>query len=102
MLSGLELIIGLVMVFLGSLVLGTIGFGLGMVAMPVLLLILAPQETVVIINAMIVLTAWVDVGTNLATPQTEGNLAVRGCRGCLPSPLPSCCWTLPTQWFCAW
>ena len=71
MLSGLELIIGLVMVFLGSLVLGTIGFGLGMVAMPVLLLILAPQETVVIINAMIVLTA----GLTLA--QTWRHLRLR-------------------------
>ena len=71
MLSGLELIIGLVMVFLGSLVLGTIGFGLGMVAMPVLLLILAPQETVVIINAMIVLTA----GLTLA--QTWRHLTLR-------------------------
>ncbi len=56
MLAGWDLVIGLGMMFLGSVVLGTLGFGLGMVTMPVLLLILAPREAVVIVNAMIVLT----------------------------------------------
>ena len=56
MLTGPELAIGLGMVFLGALVLGTVGFGLGMVAMPVLLLILMPRDAVVIVNAFIVLT----------------------------------------------
>ena len=71
MLAGWELVIGLVMVFFGSLVLGTIGFGLGMVAIPVLLLILPPQDTVVIINAFIVLT------TGLTLAQTWRHLGLR-------------------------
>ena len=71
MLAGWELVIGLGIIFLGSIVLGTISFGVGMVAMPVLLLFLAPQDAVVIINAMIVLT------TGLTLIQTWRHLRLK-------------------------
>ena len=71
MLAGWELVIGLGIIFLGSIVLGTISFGIGMVAMPVLLLFLAPQDAVVIINAMIVLT------TGLTVIQTWRHLRLK-------------------------
>ncbi len=71
MLVGWELVIGLGIIFLGSIVLGTISFGVGMVAMPVLLLFLAPQDAVVIINAMIVLT------TGLTVIQTWRHLRLK-------------------------
>ncbi len=71
MLAGWELVIGLGIIFLGSIVLGTISFGIGMVSMPVLLLFLAPQDAVVIINAMIVLT------TGLTVIQTWRHLRLK-------------------------
>lgn len=83
MLAGWELVVGLVMMFLGSLVLGTIGFGLGMVAMPVLLLLLAPQDVVVIVNAMIVLT------TGLTVAQTWRNIKLRESWPFVVSGVPS-------------
>lgn len=54
MLTGWELAVALSATFFGSVVLGTVSFGLGMVAMPFMLLVLPPQEAVVIVNAMIV------------------------------------------------
>lgn len=71
MLAGAELAAGLAIVLLGAVVLGAIGFGLGMVAIPVLLLLLPPQDTVVIVNAMIVLT------TGLTLLQTWRHLNLR-------------------------
>ena len=71
MLTGAELAAGLAIVLLGAVVLGAIGFGLGMVAIPVLLLLLPPQDTVVIVNAMIVLT------TGLTLLQTWRHLNLR-------------------------
>ena len=71
MLTGVELVAGLSIVGLGAVVLGAIGFGLGMVAIPVLLLLLPPQDTVVIVNAMIVLT------TGLTLLQTWRHLKLR-------------------------
>ena len=71
MLTGVELVAGLCIVGLGAVVLGAIGFGLGMVAIPVLLLLLLPQDTVVIVNAMIVLT------TGLTLLQTWRHLRLR-------------------------
>ncbi len=71
MLAGWELALGLGMVFLGSVVLGTLGFGMGMVAMPFLLLILMPQDAVVIVNALIVLT------TGLTLLQTWRHVRLR-------------------------
>ena len=71
MLAGWELAIGLAALFCGSVVLGAVGFGLGIVAMPALLLIVAPREAVVIINAMIVLT------TALTLAQTWRHLRLR-------------------------
>ena len=71
MLVGWELAMSLGVVFLGAVVLGTISFGLGMVSMPFLLLALAPQEAVVIINAMIVLT------TGLTVAQTWRHLRLK-------------------------
>ena len=68
MLAGWELALGLAAMFLGSVVLGTISFGLGTVAMPFLLIVLLPQDAVVIVNAMIILT------TGLTVAQTWRHL----------------------------
>ena len=51
--------------------LGTISFGLGTVAMPFILLILPPQDAVVIVNAVVVLT------TGLTVIQTWRHLDLR-------------------------
>ena len=58
---GWELALGLGAMFFGAVVLGTISFGLGTVAMPFLLLILLPQDAVVIVHAMIILTTGLTV-----------------------------------------
>ncbi len=55
MLTGAELAVAIFMVTLGSVVLGSVSFGLGMVASPVLLLFLGAKPTIVIINSMIVM-----------------------------------------------
>lgn len=71
MLVGWELALGLAAMFFGALVLGTISFGLGTVAMPFLLLILLPRDAVVIATAMIILT------TTLTVAQTWRHLRLR-------------------------
>ena len=71
MLMGWELALGLVAMFFGAVVLGTISFGLGTVAMPFLLLVLMPRDAVVIATAMIILT------TGLTVVQTWRNLQLR-------------------------
>ena len=53
MISGLELAVALAVVTAGGVVLGTVSFGLGMVASPVLLLLLGAKPTVVIINTFL-------------------------------------------------
>ena len=55
MLSGLELLIALFTVFVGATVMGTVSFGLALVVAPVLLLFLAPQSVVVLVNILIVI-----------------------------------------------
>ena len=71
MLMGWELAIGLAAMFFGAVVLGTISFGLGTVAMPFLLLVLMPRDAVVIVTAMIILT------TGLTVAQTWRHLRLR-------------------------
>ncbi len=71
MLMGWELALGLVAMFFGAVVLGTISFGLGTVAMPFLLLVLMPRDAVVIATAMIILT------TGLTVVQTWRHLRLR-------------------------
>ena len=71
MLAGWELALGLAAMFFGAIVLGTISFGLGTVAMPFMLLILPPQDAVVIVNAVVVLT------TGLTIVQTWRHLNLR-------------------------
>ena len=68
---GWELALGLVALFFGAIVLGTISFGLGTVAMPFLLLVLMPRDAVVIATAMIILT------TGLTGVQTWRHLRLR-------------------------
>ena len=68
---GWELALGLVALFFGAIVLGTISFGLGTVAMPFLLLVLMPRDAVVIATAMIILT------TGLTVVQTWRHLRLR-------------------------
>ena len=53
MLTGLELALGLLAVFVGAVIMGTVSFGMGLVVAPVLLLFLTPQDSVVIANALI-------------------------------------------------
>ncbi len=55
MLTGVELAVAIVMVTLGSIVLGTVSFGLGMVASPALLLLLGAKPTIVLVNSMILI-----------------------------------------------
>lgn len=71
MLSGWELALGLAAMFFGAIVLGTISFGLGTVAMPFMLFILSPRDAVVIVNAVVVLT------TGLTVIQTWRHLNLR-------------------------
>ena len=71
MLTGWELALGLAAMFFGAIVLGTISFGLGTVAMPVMLFILPPQDAVVTVNAVVVLT------TGLTVIQTWRHLDLR-------------------------
>ncbi len=54
MLTGIELVIAIVVVTVGGVVLGTVSFGLGSVASPVLLILIGAKPTVVIINTFIV------------------------------------------------
>ena len=54
MLTGIELVIAMAAVTVGGVVLGTVSFGLGSVASPVLLLLLGVKPTVVIVNTFIV------------------------------------------------
>ena len=53
MLSGLELLISLIAVLVGATVMGTVSFGMGLVVAPILLLFLAPQSVVVVVNSII-------------------------------------------------
>ena len=53
MLTGLELLFSFLIVVAASTVIGTVGFGFGLVAIPVLLLYLEPQQTVVVSNCLI-------------------------------------------------
>lgn len=55
MLSGLELLIALFTVFIGATVMGTVSFGMALVVAPILLLFLAPQSVVVLVNILIVI-----------------------------------------------
>lgn len=64
MLSGVELVIALFAAFVGATVMGTVGFGYGLVLAPVVLLFLEPQSGVIVVNGVItVLVASVLVRT---------------------------------------
>ena len=53
MVTGLELFYSLLITVAAATVIGTVGFGFGLVAIPVLLLYLEPAQTVVISNSLI-------------------------------------------------
>ncbi len=53
MLTGPELFFGILAVIAAATVIGTVGFGFGLVAVPVLLLYLEPQQAVVVSNSLI-------------------------------------------------
>ncbi|MDE2788159.1 MAG: hypothetical protein OXL37_16080 [Chloroflexota bacterium] len=94
MLAGWELALGLAAMFFGAIVLGTISFGLGTVAMPFMLFILPPRDAVVIVNAVVVLT------TGLTVVQTWRHLNLRESwsPACLRSHWACSCCTVPMQW----
>ncbi len=82
MLTGAELAIAFAIVTLGSVVLGTVSFGLGMVASPVLLLLLGAKPTIVIINSlitvnlsMVLLGAWRHIDIKASRGLILGGLA---------------------------
>ncbi len=65
MVTGLELFVSILVVAAGAAVMGTVGFGIVLVAAPVVLLYLEPQQTVVVLNsltailmAMVLLRSW--------------------------------------------
>ena len=65
MVTGLELFFSILIVAFGATVMGTVGFGIVLVAAPVVLLYLEPQQTVVVLNgltailmAMVLLRTW--------------------------------------------
>lgn len=70
-LSILEAVVAAVMLFAGSTVLSTVGFGIGMTTTPVLLLLLEPQTVVVVVNT-VSLALFV-----LIIHQTRDHLSVR-------------------------
>lgn len=51
MLSGTDLLIGLTIILVGATVMGALGFGMGLVTLPVLMMLVDPQSVVVIVNA---------------------------------------------------
>jgi len=55
LLTGIELIISLVIVFIGAITAGTVSFGMGLVIAPVLLLFLPPQTAVVFVKTLTVI-----------------------------------------------
>lgn len=55
MLTGLELFFSILIVAAGSMVMGTVGFGIVLVAAPVILIYLEPQQTVVVLNGLTVI-----------------------------------------------
>lgn len=60
--SVVQLVTAAVMMFVGSTVLGIVGFGTGVVSMPVLLLVLTPQSAVVMLNTVALgLKVWIAV-----------------------------------------
>ena len=52
-LSAVDFVVAVVSIFVGATVQSTVGFGIGMVAMPILLLNLDPQTAVVTVNTML-------------------------------------------------
>ena len=52
MLTGLELFFGILIIAAASTVIGTVGIGFCLVAAPVLLLYLEPQQAVVVMNCL--------------------------------------------------
>ena len=67
----LQILAALLAILAGSTVLASLGFGIGMVATPILLLVLDPQTAVVVLNAVSVPI------TGLMVWQTRRNLRVR-------------------------
>ena len=68
MLTGIELIISLVIVFFGSITAGAVSFGMGLVIAPVLLLFLPPQTAVVLVktlNAIVLLMVLIQARNNI-------------------------------------
>ena len=53
MLSGFDLVFALIIILVGATVMGTLGFGLGLVTVPVLMVLVDPQSVVVIVNGSI-------------------------------------------------
>ena len=82
MLTGLELVFALLIVSAGAVALGTVSFGLGMVATPVLLLFLDVKSVVVVINfliavllAMVLTQTWRHLDLRLSGGLVLGGLA---------------------------
>ncbi len=75
LLSGQELLIALVIVFVGATLTGTDSYGLGLVVAPVLLLFVDAQSAVVIVNSLMAILL------SLVLLQTRRHLSLRMVRG---------------------
>ena len=82
MVTGLELFVSILVVAAGAAVMGTVGFGIVLVAAPVVLLYLEPQQTVVVLNsltailmAMVLLRTWRHLELRVSIGLIVGGLA---------------------------
>ncbi len=84
-LSLVQIIVTIIAALVGSTVFSTLGFGIGMVAMPVLLLVLDPQAAVVVLNSVEVPLAGLMVWRNRSHLKTREMMpiAVAGLAGAL-------------------
>ncbi|PKB71366.1 MAG: hypothetical protein BZY87_05795 [SAR202 cluster bacterium Io17-Chloro-G6] len=82
MVTGLELFFSILIVAAGATIMGTVGFGIVLVAAPVVLLYLEPQQAVVVLNgltailmAMVLLRTWRHVRLRASVGLVLGGLA---------------------------
>ena len=67
-----QIVIAVLMLFLGSTALSATGFGIGMVAMPGLLFVLEPQTAVVVLNTVaLAIEAWIVIKARTDIPYKE-------------------------------
>ena len=83
--SIVQIVVAVIASFAGSTIFSTVGFGIGMVAMPILLLVLDPQTAVVVLNSVEVPLAGLMVWQNRSHLKTKEmtSIAIAGLIGAL-------------------